>query len=169
VGPAGVAVVDFVGAWRGGRRDPHRLEDLLQPGLDLLCVRPAEVDVRRRLALRPVRALVRRAVVRVLGDEVGALVGVHNWKSAARIGPGAIGCRGEPQFTLAAPLSSVGRPPFERKPMVTTEDVRDALLERIASQTVSADAQEVLALAKAYSYLVDDDDDEDDDEDDDDD
>ena len=48
--------------------------------------------------------------------------------------------------------------------MVTAEDVRDALLERIASQTVSADAHEILALAKAYSYLVDDDDDEDDDD-----
>jgi hypothetical protein len=53
--------------------------------------------------------------------------------------------------------------------MVTAEEVRDALLERIASQTVSADAQEILALAKAYSYLVDEGDDDDDDEDDDDD
>jgi hypothetical protein len=54
--------------------------------------------------------------------------------------------------------------------MVTAEDVRDALFERIASQTVAADAHEVLALAKAYSYLVDgDDDDDDEDEDDDDD
>jgi len=54
--------------------------------------------------------------------------------------------------------------------MVTAEEVRDALLERIASQTVSADAHEILALAKAYSYLVDEgDDDDDDDEDDDDD
>jgi hypothetical protein len=49
--------------------------------------------------------------------------------------------------------------------MVTAEEVRDALLERIASQIVSADAQETLALAKAYSYLVDDDDEEDDDDD----
>jgi hypothetical protein len=53
--------------------------------------------------------------------------------------------------------------------MVTAEDVRDALLERIASQTVSADAHEILALAKAYSYLVDDDDDDDDDDEEDDD
>ena len=55
--------------------------------------------------------------------------------------------------------------------MATAEEVRDALLERIAYHTVSADAHEVLALAKAYSYLVDepDDDEDDDDEDDDDD
>ena len=53
--------------------------------------------------------------------------------------------------------------------MVSAEDVRDALLERIESQVVSADAHEILALAKAYSYLVDEDDDDDDDEDDDDD
>jgi hypothetical protein len=53
--------------------------------------------------------------------------------------------------------------------MVNAEDVRDALLERIASQTVAADAHEILALAKAYSYLVDEDDDDGDDEDDDDD
>ena len=56
--------------------------------------------------------------------------------------------------------------------MATADEVRDALLERIAYHTVSADAHEVLALAKAYSYLVDeedeDDDDDDDDEDDDD-
>ena len=52
--------------------------------------------------------------------------------------------------------------------MATGEEVRDALLERIAYHTVSADAHEVLALAKAYSYLVEEDD-EDDDEDDDDD
>ena len=53
--------------------------------------------------------------------------------------------------------------------MATAEEVRDALLERIAYHTVSADAHEVLALAKAYSYLVEDDDEDDDDEDDDDD
>ena len=52
--------------------------------------------------------------------------------------------------------------------MATAEEVRDALLERIAYHTVSADAHEVLALAKAYSYLVEEDE-EDDDEDDDDD
>jgi len=51
--------------------------------------------------------------------------------------------------------------------MATAEEVRAALLERIAYHTVSADAHEVLALAKAYSYLVDEDDDEDDDDDDD--
>jgi hypothetical protein len=55
--------------------------------------------------------------------------------------------------------------------MATADEVRAALLERIAYHTVSADAQEVLALAKAYSYLIDeaDDDDDEDDEDDDDD
>jgi hypothetical protein len=54
--------------------------------------------------------------------------------------------------------------------MATADEVRDALLERIAYHIVSADAHEVLALAKAYSYLVDevDDDDDEDDEDDDD-
>ena len=54
--------------------------------------------------------------------------------------------------------------------MATADEVRDALLERIAYHVVSADAHEVLALAKAYSYLVDevDDDDDEDDEDDDD-
>lgn len=49
--------------------------------------------------------------------------------------------------------------------MATADEVRDALLERIAYHTVSADANEVLALAKAYHYLVDDDDDDDDDDD----
>lgn len=52
--------------------------------------------------------------------------------------------------------------------MATAEEVRAALFERIAYHTVSADAQEVLALAKAYSYLVDGDDDDDEEEDDDD-
>ena len=46
--------------------------------------------------------------------------------------------------------------------MATADEVRAALFERIAYHTVSADAQEVLALAKAYSYLVDADDDGDD-------
>jgi hypothetical protein len=49
--------------------------------------------------------------------------------------------------------------------MATADEVRDALLERIAYHTVSADPNEVLALAKAYHYLVDDDDDDDDDDD----
>jgi hypothetical protein len=53
--------------------------------------------------------------------------------------------------------------------MATAEEVRDALLERIAYHAVSADASEVLMLAKAYDLLLDDEDDEDDDEDDDDD
>ena len=52
--------------------------------------------------------------------------------------------------------------------MATTDEVRAALLERIAYHTVSADAQEVLALAKAYSYLVDEDEDDEEDDDDDD-
>jgi hypothetical protein len=52
--------------------------------------------------------------------------------------------------------------------MATAEEVRDALLERIAYHTVSADAHEVLALAKAYSYLVEEDDEDDDADDDDD-
>ncbi len=53
--------------------------------------------------------------------------------------------------------------------MATAEEVRDALLERIAYHTISADASEVLTLAKAYNLLVEDegDDDEEDDEDDD--
>jgi hypothetical protein len=53
--------------------------------------------------------------------------------------------------------------------MATAEEVRAALFERIAYHTVSADAQEVLALAKAFSYLVDTDDEEDDDDEDEDD
>jgi hypothetical protein len=52
--------------------------------------------------------------------------------------------------------------------MATAEEVRDALLERIAYHTISADADEVLTLAKAYEILVEgDDEDEEDDEDDD--
>jgi hypothetical protein len=53
--------------------------------------------------------------------------------------------------------------------MATAEEVRDALLERIAYHTISADTDEVLTLAKAYNLLVEDDDDdeEEDDEDDD--
>jgi hypothetical protein len=51
--------------------------------------------------------------------------------------------------------------------MATEEEVRDALLERIAYHAVSADVNEVLVLAKAFNFLIDegdDDDDEDDDE-----
>jgi hypothetical protein len=51
--------------------------------------------------------------------------------------------------------------------MATADEVRDALLERIAYHTVSADANEVLTLAKAYRYLLDEEDDEDDEDDDD--
>ena len=52
--------------------------------------------------------------------------------------------------------------------MATAEEVRDALLERIAYHTISADAGEVLTLAKAYEILVgaDDEDEEEDEEDD---
>jgi hypothetical protein len=53
--------------------------------------------------------------------------------------------------------------------MATAEEVRAALLERIAYHVVSADANEVLALAKAYNYLIDEDDDDEDDDDEDDD
>jgi hypothetical protein len=51
--------------------------------------------------------------------------------------------------------------------MATAEEVRDALLERIAYHTISADAGEVLTLAKAYTLLVEEDDEEDDEEEDD--
>ncbi len=52
--------------------------------------------------------------------------------------------------------------------MATAEEVRDALLERIAYHTISADAGEVLTLAKAYNLLVEEDEDDEDEEDDDD-
>lgn len=51
--------------------------------------------------------------------------------------------------------------------MATAEEVRDALLERIAYHTISADADEVLTLAKAYEILVEEDADDEEDEDDD--
>jgi hypothetical protein len=57
----------------------------------------------------------------------------------------------------------------EEDHMATADEVRDALFERIAYHAISADTDEVLTLAKAYSLLVegeDDDDDEDDEEDD---
>ena len=52
--------------------------------------------------------------------------------------------------------------------MATADEVRDALFERIAYHAISADTDEVLTLAKAYSLLIegtDEDDDEDDDDD----
>ena len=52
--------------------------------------------------------------------------------------------------------------------MATADEVRDALFERIAYHAISADTDEVLTLAKAYSLLVEDEGDDDDDEDDDD-
>ena len=52
--------------------------------------------------------------------------------------------------------------------MATAEEVRDALLERIAYHTISADADEVLTLAKAYDLLAGEGEDEEDDEDEDD-
>ena len=53
--------------------------------------------------------------------------------------------------------------------MATAEEVQNALFERIAYHAISADTDEVLTLAKAYSLLVDDDGDEDDEDDEDDD
>ena len=53
--------------------------------------------------------------------------------------------------------------------MATAEEVRDALFERIAYHAISADVDEVVALAKAYNLLVEGDEEDDDDEDDDDD
>ena len=53
--------------------------------------------------------------------------------------------------------------------MATADEVRDALFERIAYHAISADTDEVLTLAKAYSLLIEDteeDDDEDEDDDD---
>ncbi len=52
--------------------------------------------------------------------------------------------------------------------MATAEEVRDALFERIAYHAISADTDEVLTLAKAYSLLVEGADDDEDDEDEDD-
>jgi hypothetical protein len=49
--------------------------------------------------------------------------------------------------------------------MATAEEVRDALFERIAYHAISADTDEVLTLAKAYSLLVEDGDDDEDDDD----
>jgi len=54
-----------------------------------------------------------------------------------------------------------------RTMMATAEEVRDALFERIAYHAISADTDEVLTLAKAYSLLVDDGGDDDEDEEDD--
>jgi hypothetical protein len=51
--------------------------------------------------------------------------------------------------------------------MATAEEVRDALFERIAYHAISADTDEVLTLAKAYSLLVDDGAEDEEDEDDD--
>jgi hypothetical protein len=56
---------------------------------------------------------------------------------------------------------------MEEDSVATAEEVRDALFERIAYHAISADTDEVLTLARAYSLLIDEDD-EDDDEDDDD-
>jgi hypothetical protein len=48
--------------------------------------------------------------------------------------------------------------------MATADEVRDALFERIAYHAISADVDEVLTLAKAYSLLVDESADDDDDD-----
>ena len=68
-----------------------------------------------------------------------------------------------------APGSNVGNTAKEEEPMATADEVRDALFERIAYHAISADTDEVLTLARAYSLLVEEDDDEDDDDEDDDD
>jgi len=65
-----------------------------------------------------------------------------------------------------APGSNVGLSAMEEDSVATAEEVRDALFERIAYHAISADTDEVLTLARAYSLLIDEDD-EDDDEDDD--
>jgi hypothetical protein len=52
--------------------------------------------------------------------------------------------------------------------MATAEEVQNALFERIAYHAISADTDEVLTLAKAYSLLVDDGDEDDEDDEDDD-
>jgi len=49
--------------------------------------------------------------------------------------------------------------------MATADEVRDALFERIAYHAISADTDEVLTLAKAYSLLVDESDDDEDEDD----
>jgi hypothetical protein len=56
----------------------------------------------------------------------------------------------------------------EEAAVATADEVRDALFERIAYHAISADVDEVLTLARAYSLLVDDEDEDDDDDDDDD-
>jgi hypothetical protein len=61
-------------------------------------------------------------------------------------------------------LDLSSRPSVEEVTMATAEEVRDALFERIAYHAISADTDEVLTLAKAYSLLVDHEDDEDDDD-----
>jgi len=48
--------------------------------------------------------------------------------------------------------------------MPTADEVRDALLERIAYHAVTADVNDVLVLAKAYDLLIEGGDDEDDDD-----
>jgi hypothetical protein len=68
-------------------------------------------------------------------------------------------------LTSAAPHRSDPR----GGPVATAEEVRDALFERIAYHAISADTDEVLTLARAYSLLVEEDDDDDEDDEDDDD
>jgi hypothetical protein len=65
-------------------------------------------------------------------------------------------------------LGSIVAASVEEVTMATADEVRDALFERIAYHAISADTDEVLTLAKAYSLLIegtDEDDDEDDDDD----
>jgi hypothetical protein len=72
--------------------------------------------------------------------------------------------------TPAAPGSNVGLSALEPtceggESVATAEEVRDALLERIAYHAISADTDEVLTLARAYSLLVEEEDDDEDDDD----
>jgi len=67
------------------------------------------------------------------------------------------------------PGSNVDGTANEEGPVATADEVRDALFERIAYHAISADTDEVLTLARAYSLLVEEDDDEDDDDEEDDD
>jgi len=75
--------------------------------------------------------------------------------------------RDRPGLGICASLTS--HRSVEEVTMATAEEVRDALFERIAYHAISADTDEVLTLAKAYSLLVESDEDDDEDDEDDDD
>jgi hypothetical protein len=61
-------------------------------------------------------------------------------------------------------VGSIVAASVEEVTMATADEVRDALFERIAYHAISADVDEVLTLAKAYSLLVDEGADDDDDD-----